>query len=1174
AQYGITPETYTRGHFPETPHINWATPLAGGPVRAIVMAFSENMRDVVELAQRMDLDYVPVQHFSYRRPKALGGLMCEQIERALPDSDVMVVGGFYWSALPDELLDAIRARVRAGMGLVVVSPGGKWDGPIEDILTENPLDGDQGLLDLVPVATLPEYHAPRDSHLHLGTYGQGRVCRLTWQEFTRPGHSLLPDFRLEDIDDDANCPIEYTWAALAKVIAWAAQRDTDRITAVSAQPGEATVNIAPGEGAATLELVTLDRYFDDPDVQRVDVPAAGGDFRFKLRPRINGTTHLRVWLRDAKKRVIDFGAAAFEQTRGPDITAVELDRPVYAAGDEIHATVRLTGDVNGLTLRGRLVDTWGRLLAPVTEVKPGARQSVKLAVPCEHPITLAANLWVSLSDGEQTLDRELTRVWLDRPEDREEFTVCAWYAWDFMPHAYWGLQWVRDWGVDTYVSLGGEWRARNAAYADIRHGPENVERVYPRNTDDSLVRVPCLSDPEYRAKVEQRVRSYAASVRPYGVLEWSLGDESTLGRRDYCHSPTCLAAFRDFLKQMYPDLAALNESWGSDFGSWDEVVPATLDEVKGHERLGAWLDHRRYMERLFTDYHAWLRDMIVDEIPDARVGISGTPRPNSYSGHDWWQLMQHALDHLSGYGGVQRELQRSFLRPGTFYSTFLGYDYKDNNEQRARYGPWDLLLHGANGINYYTLMSNTLNCPLVHPDGSPARHAQWFLEEVAELKAGTGRLIMLGDYQHDGIAVHYSPPSIHGATATGLFDYRDRLRNYQTNLTNIGKVLQECHYQYNFIHEEQMRNGELSDYRVLIMPWSSCVSEAEARVIEEFVRGGGTLIADSFCGVRDGHGAPRAMLDDIFGVRQPLDAPELAPAELTVGGDVPASLRGLEELGAVPVASGASGVEPAGATALGRVGDMPALFVNRVGKGAAILLNCSFSNYSDVRATGAAGETEEEIKSPEQVTRPIRNLMRALLSAAGVHNPLEIEVDGGAGPQIQVSRFTLGDGMLIGAVRAITAGPIDRDDLLGYRVGLPEAAHVYDVRAGKYLGEVAEVTDSAPRGIARLWAVLPYRVTGLSLAGPSRATAGDVVRLNITLTAAGGKPGPHVVRVTVTGPDGQERRYHARNVTVWGGEAHTEFPLACDAAAGEWTVAARDVISGETAAHKVTVAER
>ena len=115
----------------------------------------------------------------------------------------------------------------------------------------------------------------------------------------------------------------------------------------------------------------------------------------------------------------------------------------------------------------------------------------------------------------------------------------------------------------------------------------------------------------------------------------------------------------------------------------------------------------------------------------------------------------------------RRTIQRSFMRPGTFYSTFLGYDYEDTDEQRARYSAWDLVFHGANGINYYTLVSNTLNCPMIRPDGSLTSKAPWFFEEAKELKAGMGKLFMTATYENDGIAVHYSPPSIHAAEALG-----------------------------------------------------------------------------------------------------------------------------------------------------------------------------------------------------------------------------------------------------------------------------------------------------------------------------------------------------------------------------------------------------------------------
>jgi len=1146
AQYGITPQSYRPGRFPESPHIEWATPLSGGSIRAIVMCYSGDMRDVCEIAQRVDLDYEPVQHFSFYRDTALGDLMQEQIESALPECEVMIVGGFRWAAMPEPLLEEVRARVREGMGLVCVSLQPSWLDPISDIFDENPLPGDQGVLDAIAMAALPDYREPREAHFHLGTYGAGRVARVRWGEFMRPEHSLLPNLRLEDIDDDGMGPGEIAHAAFAKLILWAAGREPER-------------------GGVQVERSWRDRQFDEQarEVVAADAQLAGAD---QTRCRLNGRNTVTSWLRDADGAVVDFAVEAYDIEREAGIESVEMAQPVFPYGEPIEAMVRVGGAVEGLTLRATLVDTYGRQLGPAQELPVPPAGAMPLSMAAEHALTLAVDLHLELRRDDDALEKRLDRVWINLPEDHDELIFCAWYAWDFQPVANWGLRMLEKMGVDTYVSLPGAWRAENAAYANMRHGPENVERVIPSNADDSLVREPCLTDPEYRAQVAERVSRMAAEVRPFGVLEWSLGDESSLGRRDYCHSPTCLAEFRRWLQRGFPTIDDLNASWGADFAGWDDVAPATRTEIEGREHLGQWLDHRRYMEWLFADYHAWLKDLIVEQIPDARVGISGTPRPNAYSGHDWWLLMQESLTHLSGYGGVQRELQRSFMRPGTFYSTFLGYDYNDNNEQRARYAPWDLLLHDASGINYYTLVSNTLNCPLVRPDGSLAHHAEWFFAEVAELKRGAGRLLIAGEYESDGIAIHYSPPSVHCAHATGLFEPSNQLRNWQSNVTNIGRILQQLHLQFDFIHEDQMAAGAVADYRVLILPWSSAISEAEAQAIRAFVEAGGTVIADCYCGVRDDHGHARAMLDDLFGVRQPLGPPELAHATLIM--DEGAGLG----VTSVPVASGSAGLELAGGDAAGRIGDAPALIARDVGAGTAVFLNCAFSNYLQVRETGAAGETQEETQSPEAVTQPIRRLVLGLLAKAGVEPPVRVEA-GGAEPQLEVSRLALGEIELIGVLRSIGAGAVDREDAPAYTLTLPEARHVYDARAAKYLGETDRIEGEAPRGVARLYALLPYRVTGLGATGPAAAQVGDAVEVTLAVQAAGGEPGAHVIHVDVRGPgeETQERYWYARNLTAEGGRATFVLPLADSDPAGEWTIVARDVISGAEAEHTVTV---
>jgi len=1025
-----------------------------------------------------------------------------------------------------------------------------WLDPISQVFDEDPLPDDQGILDGIAIDALPEYRTPRETHFHLANFGEGRVARVRWGEFTGTAHSLLPDFELDAIDDDGLGTPEIAHAAFAKLILWAAQRE-------------------PQGTPATVERVWRDRQFDEQTRETAAATPDALTAEAEQRSALNGRNTVSAWLRDADGAIVDFALQSYVTERDAAIEAVTMAEPVFAPGAPVEATVQVVGDVAGLTLSARLVDTYGRLLSE-GEMPVPAGGAAAISMPVAHPMTLVADLHTELRRGDEVLEKRLDRAWIALEEDIDDLIFCAWYAWDRQPIANWGLHMLEAMGVDTYVSLPGTWRARSGAYANMRHGPENVERVYPKNTDDSLVREPCLSDPAYRAQVEERVARMAAETMPYGVVDWSMGDESTLGRRNYCVSETCLAQFRDWLADTHGSLGALNASWGTNFATWDEVMPATLAEVEGQANIAPWLDHRRYMERLFTDYHRWLREVIEEQIPEARVGISGTPRPNSWSGHDWWQLMQGALTHLSGYGGVQRELQRSFMKPGTFYSTFLGYDYKDNNEQRARYSPWDLLLHDASGINYYTLVSNTLNCPLVLPDGSMSRHAGFFFPEVQELKRGIGRLLIAAESEQDGIAVHYSPPSVHAATASGLWEPSNHLRNWQMNLTNVGRILQQCHYQFNFIHEEQMAAGELSNYSVLILPWSGAISETEADAIREFVRGGGTVIADSWCGVRDDHGTPRQMLEDVLGVNQPLEPPLLEHGVLTLADAADEGIFGARE---VPVATGSPDIELTGGRANASVtGASNALVFNSFGEGRAIFLNASFSNYAQVRATGVAGETEEAKEAAFEVTEPIRAFMKGLMDSVGVAPAMVVDADGRAS-ELETSRLDLGEIRLVGVLRSIKQGPVDRDDTLPFRLRLHEPAHAYDCRAGKYLGQVETIAGEALRGVTHLYALLPYRVTGLTLDAPAQAAAGDALEVNVQVSAEGATPGAHVVHIEAIGPgeESGERYWYERNVTCEDGRASTTIPLALSDPAGEWTIVARDVISGEEARQTVTV---
>ena len=98
----------------------------------------------------------------------------------------------------------------------------------------------------------------------------------------------------------------------------------------------------------------------------------------------------------------------------------------------------------------------------------------------------------------------------------------------------------------------------------------------------------------------------------------------------------------------------------------------------------------------------------------------------------------------------------------------------------------------------------------------------------------------------------------------------------------------------------------------------------------------------------------------------------------------------------------------------------------------------------------------------------------------------------------------------------------------------------------------------------RVYAVIPYRVTGLTLDLASGAERGHAIRYGVKVGGADGGV-DHVLRVEVTDARADKPWYHQKNVTAVGGTYAGTIPIAMNAPTGRWRVRVTDVISGESA---------
>ena len=297
---------------------------------------------------------------------------------------------------------------------------------------------------------------------------------------------------------------------------------------------------------------------------------------------------------------------------------------------------------------------------------------------------------------------------------------------------------------------------------------------------------------------------------------------------------------------------------------------------------------------------------------------------------------------------------------------------------------------------------------------------------------------------------------------------------------------------------------------------------------------------------------PQGQLDDVFGVTR------AAPSSTQAGGGdltAAAALPGLAAGERIDQAKADRAVTATTAKAYGTVAGAPALLVNRFGKGTAVLVNTYVGRYTLCRDEGAAA--------------PWLAFYRWVFETAGLDVD-RVAVAAGGQPALGVRRVHHRGGAAewLGVYKSglsCEAYPIRID------FTLPEARHVYDVRAGAYLGHVQTFAQPFEAMETRYFSLLPYRVeaVGLELAG--KAARGTVLEARAELKTDGAPAGNHAFLVTVTGADGAEIPCFEQRVWAEQGRAAIRLPLAFNEKPGTYTLVVRDVPTGATARERFTL---
>ncbi len=842
----------------ETPHTKWAKPLRGGPIRLLAVPTVSEGRTLVELAERLSLDLTTVtidpswdvnkwtmafgRNYGARAERGDLSLIYSYLEAEMTGPKhfdaILLPINHGWDRFTPKTREALLRRVNEGAGLVLIRPGGEELSPLRALTPGKP-EGDSGIVE--PGA--PEKGAWTAAGRHYITES------IPVEAFPA---DFLENYRYEASPDAETLARNVSGTPILAV----RKQGKGRVVAFGYRntgiswllPWEAKGFVTPEQWEGFYALLARSLIFAAG--READAPGAWAV------PHPSEQTHR--------------------------IRNLAVERNVIAEGDRVE--VRWEGTE---TATVELTDGFDRVIGRATG---NGRATLQAARPLTHSgfVTAGdARLAVQFaSSNRRWEDYEIIMPWfgpnspqpwipaVDEQFRRAGITTLSSAARNFRVIASAGLHDV--FGIYAYRSEA--YAERKAAYAKTK------DKKY-------LTRNVILQALDFDRNLENALTSRLGKLAPLKPLAYYLADESSLTTYtdafDVGWSPEALAGFRVWLQREYKSLAGLNTAWGVSFSNWGEVVPMTTEEAQRHGNYAPWADHRIYMEQEFIRALKKARDIVAGLDPGAPSSLSGTQVPTAHNGANWYEIDQ-IFDYLQPYSGGNQDPMHYLFHPGIRLSGFTGYGLTGAPLHREQ---WRRLFYGHTGASifwHYTILN---------PDLTLSEQGKDLAKTFGKIQSGIGRVFLNSTVREDGVAIHFSMASIRGAWIQDgkilptIGNVNRTSKKYTELVKRRGewvKALEAQGISFRFLASPQIEKGELNRFKVLILPYSIALSDAEVSAIEKFIAGGGTVYADEETSRMDEHCRWRS--SPVLGeghkgiLRQPPGPIEIKPAFPLPGG--------------------------------------------------------------------------------------------------------------------------------------------------------------------------------------------------------------------------------------------------------------------------------------------------
>lgn len=398
----------------------------------------------------------------------------------------------------------------------------------------------------------------------------------------------------------------------------------------------------------------------------------------------------------------------------------------------------------------------------------------------------------------------------------------------------------------------------------------------------------CPNSPTYRKYAKALATKLAERYKSYdNIVAWHINNE--YGGECYCDN--CERAFREWLKNKYKTIDAVNQAWdtafwGHTFYDFDEIVlPNMLSEHFDTNRTtfqGISLDYRRFNSESMLDCFRLEYDAIRAVTPDIPITTNLMGPYMSLDYQMWAKYMDFiswdnypAHDVVPEDTAFRHDLMRGLKQGkpfGLMEQTPSVTNWHPYNALKRpgvmRLWSYQAVAHGADTVMFFQLKRSIGACEKYH--GAVIDHAGHentrVFREIAALGAELDKLgsLTLGARTDSKAAIVFDWDNW---WATGYSAGPSVNLQYFDEVLNYYKAFHNLNISVDIISVED----DLAGYSLVVAPLLYMVKQDYDEKIRSFVRDGGRFLTTFFSGYVDEHdlvtvGGYPGKLRDILGI--------------------------------------------------------------------------------------------------------------------------------------------------------------------------------------------------------------------------------------------------------------------------------------------------------------------